>query len=84
MVISGRYFIQISSSDDTSYIEFEHYKWRQEAIHFSHLVVAIKLKLTETTIEGIISRCHPCHRYRLDIRDHESIIEVIRASEGAD
>lgn len=82
MVVGGRYFIQISQSDDSSYIEFEYYKWKKEAIHFSHLVVATKLKLTEFTIEASSSTFPPHHHYHLEIHNRERIIKVIIAKEG--
>ena len=42
--------------DDSSHLEFERYMWKKEAIHFSHLVVAIKLKLTVIFLEAPESR----------------------------
>ena len=84
MVVGGRYFIQITeASESTPYLEFDRYMWKKEAIHFSHLVVGIKLKLLQVPHEAIDSSRRRYH-YRLDIHDHESIIEVIRAREGAD
>lgn len=77
MVVGGHYFQQIPSRGRS--IQFQQYQWEKEAIHFSHLVLAVKLRLTM-----VHSKKGGALRWRLHLDDHESIMEIVRARAGGD
>lgn len=77
MVVGGHYFEQIPSRKRS--IQFQQYEWEKEAIHYSHLVLAVKLRLTM-----VHSKKAGAPRWRLDLDDHESIMEIVRARAAGD
>ncbi|KAI5055079.1 hypothetical protein GOP47_0030224 [Adiantum capillus-veneris] len=57
------------------YIHFIQYEWPKVSIHYSHLVLAVKLRL-----ERIFSKKKGSTPYwRLGLDEHESIMETVRS-----
>lgn len=76
MVVFGHYFSQLSVRGRT--IQFQQYQWEKEAIHYSHLVLAVKLRL-----QRVHSKKGGAPRWRLDPDDHESIMDAVRSRDGS-
>jgi hypothetical protein len=72
MVVVGTYFVQTVDPRATRVLIFERYEHHKTCIHFSHLVIGVKIKLKN-------KRCKGGRRFHLSIEEHERLLEIVRS-----